>query len=195
MGAKLDFYKTALRNKANKGFLGYPMASIAFYGPDNRRANKVAVGIVHDEDEPPSEMNRWHVDAGDIRRDAAVIEAIFRFVQSRQIQSIAMIEEILGCPHEEGTDYPDGEDCPECPYWAGRKRPLDQEDPRDRIANSRAATERHLAELGKGNSAATDLEKAQNLMWDAWDEPVRSKRIAMARRALEISPDCADASA
>ena len=42
MGAKLDFYKTALRNKANKGFLGYPMASIAFYGPDDRTFQGIA---------------------------------------------------------------------------------------------------------------------------------------------------------
>jgi tetratricopeptide (TPR) repeat protein len=193
MGMKLDFYKTALRNKTNKGFLGYPMASIAFYGPDNRRANKVAVGIIHHEDDAPSEMNRWHIDKGDIRRDAAVIEAIFRLVQRREVRSVAMTEEILGCPHEEGIDYPDGEDCPECPYWAGRKRPLDRDDPRDRTANMLRAMERDLAKLGKGDSASTDLEKAQDLLWEAWDEPVRSKRIAMARRALELSPDCADA--
>lgn len=23
---------------------------------------------------------------------------------------------------EEGIDYPDGEACPQCPYWAGRDR-------------------------------------------------------------------------
>jgi tetratricopeptide (TPR) repeat protein len=193
MGMKLDFYKAALRNKANKGFLGYPMASIAFYGPDNRRANKIAVGIIQGEDEEPSEMNRWHIDKGDIRRDGAVIEAVYRFVQSREVRSIAMMEEILGCPHEEGKDYPDGEDCPECPYWAGRKRPLDREDPGDRAASILRSMERDRAKLGKGDSASTDLERAQDLMWDAWDERVRSKRIAMARRALEISPDCADA--
>jgi hypothetical protein len=31
---------------------------------------------------------------------------------------------MLGCPHEEGIDYPEGEACPECPYWAGRDRPI-----------------------------------------------------------------------
>jgi hypothetical protein len=29
---------------------------------------------------------------------------------------------IIGCPHEEGTDYPEGASCPQCPYWAGRDR-------------------------------------------------------------------------
>jgi hypothetical protein len=60
MGAKLDFYKTALRNRAQKGFLGYPVATIAFYGQDDRCATKVALGIIFDEDdETRREMNRW----------------------------------------------------------------------------------------------------------------------------------------
>jgi hypothetical protein len=106
MGAKLDFYKTAMRNRAKKGFLGYPVATIAFYGPDDRRATKVALGILFDEDdETRSEINRWFGAKGDIRRDASVFEAIFRLTQSRGVRSIAMPEEILGCPHEEGIDY------------------------------------------------------------------------------------------
>ena len=36
-----------------------------------------------------------------------------------------MIEEIYGCPHEEGQDYPLGEVCPACPFWAHRRRPLE----------------------------------------------------------------------
>jgi hypothetical protein len=31
-------------------------------------------------------------------------------------------DRIVGCPHEEGIDYPDGEKCPECPFWATRDR-------------------------------------------------------------------------
>ena len=29
---------------------------------------------------------------------------------------------LIGCPHEEGIDYPEGKSCPQCPYWAGRDR-------------------------------------------------------------------------
>ena len=117
MGAKLDFYRTALRNRAKKGFLGYPVATIAFYGPDDRRATKVALGILFDEDdETPREINRWFGAKGDIRRDAAVLEAMFRMTQSRGVRSVAMAEQILGCPHEEGIDYSQGESCPECPF-------------------------------------------------------------------------------
>jgi hypothetical protein len=27
-------------------------------------------------------------------------------------------------PHEEGVDCPEGEACPDCPFWAGRGRPI-----------------------------------------------------------------------
>ncbi|HEY9777179.1 MAG TPA: hypothetical protein V6C81_25680 [Planktothrix sp.] len=39
----------------------------------------------------------------------------------------------------------------------------------------------------------TSLEQAQYIMWDAFDEPSKKKRIAMADQALAISQDCADA--
>src|SRR4029077_1894506 len=41
-------------------------------------------------------------------------------------RSLAMMEEINGCPHEEGVDYPLGQVCPACPFWAKRQRPDDR---------------------------------------------------------------------
>src|SRR5215510_9394104 len=194
MGAKLDFYKTALRNRAKKAFLGYPVATIALYGPDDRRATKVALGIIFDEDdETPREMNRWFGAKGDIRRDAAVFEAMFRLTQARGVRSVAMPEQILGCPHEEGVDYAEGESCPQCPFWAGRERPLDTLAEPSRFP-SRALLEKAMTELEpEKESPPTPLERAQDLMWTAWDEGTPQRRVAMARRALEISGECADA--
>ena len=37
------------------------------------------------------------------------------------------------------------------------------------------------------------LEQAQEIMWDAWDEQNPRRRIDLARKALRISDDCADA--
>lgn len=39
----------------------------------------------------------------------------------------------------------------------------------------------------------TALERAQDLCWDAYDEPNPARAMAKAKRALELSPDCADA--
>ena len=40
--------------------------------------------------------------------------------------------------------------------------------------------------------AATPLEEAQDIMYEAW-EATGARRAQLARKALEISPDCADA--
>lgn len=37
------------------------------------------------------------------------------------------------------------------------------------------------------------LERAQEMIYDAWEEPNRMKRLALARKALVLSPYCADA--
>jgi len=44
--------------KANRGFRGYPVATVAFYGPDDRRASKVAVGILPSEGGSGGKLNR-----------------------------------------------------------------------------------------------------------------------------------------
>jgi hypothetical protein len=44
------------------------------------------------------------------------------FMEQHEVKSVGMVEEIIGCPHEEGIDYPDNESCPKCSYWNGRDR-------------------------------------------------------------------------
>ncbi len=100
------------------------MATIAYYGPTDQRASKVAVGIVHGEGEAPVELQRWFADeAGeDVRRDTRVEGEILRFLLGNGVKSVIMADRIIGCPHEEGIDYPDGQVCPQCPFWAHRDR-------------------------------------------------------------------------
>ncbi len=43
------------------------------------------------------------------------------------------------------------------------------------------------------STAETPLDQAQEIMYEAWNAPTKRKRVELARRALEISPDCADA--
>lgn len=53
----------------------------------------------------------------------------------------------------------------------------------------------HLSEDGRIPQSAgrSSLEKAQDLAWDAWDAPTDRQAAKLARQALAISPDCADA--
>jgi len=117
-----------LQKKAQRGFRGYPIATVAFYGQDDRRASKVAVGIVAGESGDVVELERWFSEKADMRSDVGIGEAILAFIRSREVRSVVVTDRIFGCPHEEGIDYPEGEACPECPYWASRDRFGDEDD-------------------------------------------------------------------
>ncbi len=87
-----DRFLKRLRKKARKGLRGWPIATVAFYGPNLHQATKAAVGIV------PLE-----------------------FIEEHQVRSVAISDGIIGCPHQEGIDY-EGEWCPVCEFWHGRDR-------------------------------------------------------------------------
>ncbi len=50
------------------------------------------------------------------------MDEILKIIQDNEVSSVIMLNKIIGCPHEEGIDYPDGESCQECPYWINRDR-------------------------------------------------------------------------
>ncbi len=113
-----------LRRKADRGFQGYPLGTVAFYGPDNVRATKVAVGIIHRDGDDVREMEKWISDVSDVREDDVIGQQVLVFLQNHAVRTVVTGAGILGCPHEEGIDYPEGTACPRCPYWAGRQRPI-----------------------------------------------------------------------
>ena len=67
-----DRFLKRLRKKARKGLRGWPIATIAFYGPNLSQATKVAVGILPSENAEVEELRDWKVDHGDIRADPGV---------------------------------------------------------------------------------------------------------------------------
>jgi hypothetical protein len=109
-----------IEKKAKRGFRGFPVATVAYYGPDDTVATKVAVGIVKEKDAEPI-LKRWHSEK-DVRYDADINKQIVEFIDQYDVKSTAITDGIIGCPHEEGIDYPEGEVCPECPFWTGRDR-------------------------------------------------------------------------
>lgn len=111
-----------LRIKRKRRRIRYPAATIAFYGPTNERATKVAVGIILRADEEPVEVRRWISEGTDVRADQGIGHEIAGFLKDHGVKSSVMTDGIIGCPHEEGIDYPEGEVCPRCPFWAERDR-------------------------------------------------------------------------
>jgi hypothetical protein len=102
---------------------GYPIATIAYYGTDDKFASKVVVGIVLSEkDGKIAYMEKWFGTSTDVRRDTAIKNKIIDFLGKHNVYRILMVDRIIGCPHEEGIDYPEGEKCPLCSFWANRDR-------------------------------------------------------------------------
>jgi hypothetical protein len=82
--------------KIRRGFRGYPAATIAFYGPDDTRASKVAVGIVEAQDAEPSVLERWFDEEGDVRKNPAIGNQILQFIQDHNVKSVVMTDSIIG---------------------------------------------------------------------------------------------------
>jgi hypothetical protein len=110
-----------LQKKPRKGMRGWPLATIAFYGPNLSQATKVAVGIIPSENADVSQMRDWKVEHGDVRNDPTIAREILEFIQEHGALSVAVSDGIMGCPHQEGIDY-EGEWCPVCDFWRGRDR-------------------------------------------------------------------------
>jgi hypothetical protein len=112
----------SLEKHSRRGFLGYPLATVAFYGPDDQTATKVAVGIVPGEGAEANPLQRWFSEHEDARADPGIARQIGEFIAAHAAKSVVLVDRIIGCPHEEGIDYPEGTACPLCPFWANRDR-------------------------------------------------------------------------
>ena len=121
MGRRTTQLRKRLTKKAKKGYRGYPVATIACYGPDNRRATKLVAAIVEHDGAEASAMEKWYERRGDVRNTPEIMEAVAHFLDRHGARSVTMPDRIIGCPHEEGIDY-QGPVCPDCPFWADRDR-------------------------------------------------------------------------
>jgi hypothetical protein len=97
-----------LRRKAMQAFKGYPAATIAFNGPTATLATKVVVSIVRDEGHEPDPLERWFSEDTDVRNNPAVGEKVVAFLKENAAKSVIVTDGLIGCPHEEGIDYPEG---------------------------------------------------------------------------------------
>ncbi len=114
-------FNKSLSKKAKKGFRGYPIATIAHYGPNDKKATKVVASIVAYEGAEPEPMKKWFSE-NDVTNDKDIKKEILEFLSNNKVTSVVMPDRIIGCPHEEGIDYPEGQSCSQCPYWENRDR-------------------------------------------------------------------------
>jgi Protein of unknown function (DUF1186)/SEC-C motif len=95
---------------------------MAAYGPDNTRATKLVVSIVARPEREPLRMRTWTTETGDVRSDPTVAAELAAFISECRVRRTVEADRIIGCPHEEGIDYPMGRTCPRCSFWAGTDR-------------------------------------------------------------------------
>jgi hypothetical protein len=122
MSLSQTWFFDRLKKKARKPGGGYPVASVAFYGPTGSVASKVVVGVTAAEGAEVHPLERWTSPDQDVRRNAQVLKSVLSFIEANGVKTVLMPDRLLGCPHEEGTDYPEGQPCPRCPYWMNRNR-------------------------------------------------------------------------
>ena len=109
-----------LSKKARRGFRGYPVGTLAAYGPDDRRASKL-VATVKASQYAELDLRKWFSDTTDVRFDPLIAAEVLRYFEENGVLTVSTPDRIIGCPHEEGIDY-QGEYCPQCPFWIGRDR-------------------------------------------------------------------------
>jgi hypothetical protein len=115
-------WSARLRQKSQLRGSGDTIGTIAFYGADSRHASKVAVGIAAKAGDEVTLLERWYEDKLDVRIDPRIGAEVAAFLKKHGARRVAVAEGIIGCPHEEGPAYPEGEECPACPFWQGKDR-------------------------------------------------------------------------
>lgn len=110
--------RLGLDQPARKQPLKYPIGTVAMYGPDDKTTTKIAAAIFLNEEAEPI-IERWV--ATDVTTNPKIQQEIKAFFRQHGVRGVAMSDGNMGCPHEEGEDFPQGEDCPICPFWKGKQ--------------------------------------------------------------------------
>ena len=96
----------------------YPIGTIAFYGPDDHTTTKIVASVVKHENAEPI-LERWV--GTTVRDNPKVRRKIKELFDRHKVKSVITTDGNIGCPHEEGLDFPRGGDCPFCPFWVGKQ--------------------------------------------------------------------------
>ena len=99
------------------------VVTVALYGPNDTLATKLVASAVHEPTSEIKELKRCMSDAPqDVRNLDTTVRGVAAFIAKWNPRVVIAPETIIGCPHEEGVDYPAGGVCPQCEFWKGRNR-------------------------------------------------------------------------
>jgi len=113
----IEEYERKHRRKKQKA-PKYPIGTVALYGPDDRTTTKITAAVIVSDGAEPV-LQRWV--GTDVTTNPKVQRELQAFFQQHGVKQVAATEGNMGCPHEEGEDFPVGGHCPFCPFWKGKQ--------------------------------------------------------------------------
>ena len=111
-------YKNCCLKNEQTPEVKFPIGTVALYGPDDKKTTKIAAGVILEEGAEVI-IERWV--GSDVKESPKVQREIKEFFDKHGVKSVVVADANIGCPHEEGDDFPEGEDCPFCPFWKGKQ--------------------------------------------------------------------------
>src|ERR1019366_3605196 len=119
-GEETDPYHAAAMSKAipGKSTSKYPIGTVALYGPNDQITTKIVAGVIKRDGAEPI-LERWM--GTNVMDNPKVKRQMQEFFKKYGVNSVVATDRNIGCPHEEGDDFPHGEDCPFCPFWKAKQ--------------------------------------------------------------------------
>jgi len=97
----------------------YPVGILAYFGPDDETITKIVALVIKGLDIEPV-LRSWSQPG--VTSDPVVAAEIGKYFLENAAEDIVMAGGVLGCPHEEGVDFPLGTECPHCIYWSSHTK-------------------------------------------------------------------------
>jgi hypothetical protein len=92
----------------------YPLGILVYFGPDNATITKIVAVVILSKGSSPISKN-WS--SSWVTSDPKVAAEIGQFFVDNKVSDVVMTDGVLGCPHDEGVDFPVGGQCSQCKYW------------------------------------------------------------------------------
>ena len=119
---ELNEWRAAVREyeeKHRQELRKYPLGVITCYGFDDTTTTKITATVFAAPDDDAGRARSWM--GSNIVHSPEMQGEVAEFVVTHGVKTVVMSYGNVGCPHEEGLDYPTGEDCPFCPFWEGKQ--------------------------------------------------------------------------
>ena len=119
-GVDLDQWNAAIEEFTAKGeeAVHFPIGTIVYYGPNDKTTTKIVAGVIKKQG-AKAIIKCWV--ATDVMSNPKFQREVEKFFKKHGVKQVAVSDGNMGCPHEEGEDFPVGEDCPFCPWWKGKQ--------------------------------------------------------------------------